>query len=240
MHIVANWKQFLSPEQEVALAQAIFTNTDSFKPHQLTLLPSFLSMREIEKLTSHSNNTIPIGAQDFAISMLLAQTGCIRADYLNAKTGLVGHSERERLNHETTEDFSLKLHVALSLRKKVILCFGEKELVTDDANLLLQLKTQLQIYSDSLGSQSREVTLAYEPQWSIGGTKTASVTIIKKVLSLAQAFGFSEMLYGGSVDAASIKKLAFPELSGFLVGRASTQIDSLMEIFAELNQLSFQ
>ncbi len=240
MHIVANWKQYLSPVQEIALAKELVTGTPFPQVHQLTLLPSFLSIREITELTTNARSPIQIGAQDFATSLIPAQTGSIRADFVGADSVLIAHSERERLNHETSEDFSQKLQIALGLKKKVILCFGEKELQENDESLLLHLKKQLQVYSKLLRNEAAQVTLAYEPQWSIGGTQTASITIIKKVLALAQTFGFNHMLYGGSVDADSLKLLYFPELAGFLVGRASTDITSLQAIFATLKQLSLK
>lgn len=238
MHIIANWKQYLSPEQEIALAKSIITSSNFYLGHHLTLLPSFLTLREIADHIIVNQSSIQVGAQDFAVSLVSAQTGSIRADFIKTETVLIAHSEREKINHETIEDFSQKLQLALSLKKKVILCFGEKELLENDESLLLHLKKQVQIYSNLLGTDSTKVTLAYEPQWSIGGTKTASVTIIKKVLALAKTFGFSEMVYGGSVAAESIQQLYFPELAGFLVGRASTNSSSLQAIFAALKQLS--
>lgn len=239
MEIVANWKQFLSPEQEIALSHDLMRSISLFSPHSLTILPSSLVVREIVEMLNHAPHLVTVGVQNIGISLAGAQTGDIRADYVPVNTILIGHSERERNNHETIADNLQKLTVALSLNKKVILCFGEKDQVANDEELLLLIKSQLANYRRSLSDEMiNAVTLAYEPQWSVGNTTTASSTIVKKVLALTQTFGFPKMLYGGSIDSTTLKHVYFPKLNGFLIGRASTDITSLQAIFTALNELT--
>ncbi len=239
MKIVANWKQFLSPEKEIALARDLVEAMPLSVKHNLTILPSFLTVQAIVDLVRTAHAPITVGVQDSSASLDSAQTGNIRSDHVPVDTILIGHSERAQNNHETSTDNQHKLTVALSLHKKVILCFGEKAQVESDEELLVLLKSQLVEYRQNLTDEAIvDVTLAYEPQWSIGNTTTASSTIVKKVLALAQAFGFKKMLYGGSVDNTSLERIYFPELDGFLVGRASTTISSLKAIFTTLDKLA--
>lgn len=239
MELVANWKQFLNPEEEVRLLHNLITSSLFKDSYRLIILPSFLSLRECVNQVNTSKSTIVIGAQDISSSLIEAQTGNIRADHIPANTVLIGHSEREKNSHESVSDQLKKLEVAISLNKNIVLCFGEKDKCADDTELLAVLKMQLGQYRSSLTDIAlQNITLAYEPQWSIGNTKTASSTIVKKVLALAQTFGFEKMLYGGSVDAATIEQVYFSGLDGFLIGRASTKLESLKEIFAKLKQLT--
>ena len=239
MEIVANWKQFLSPEQEIALAHDLLKGIPWSPKHALTILPSVLTIQTIVHLLETSKVSLKVGVQDISASLENAQTGNIRADHIPVDTILIGHSERARFNHETIADNLQKLAVALSLDKKVILCFGEKDQISNDEELLATLKPLFVEYRQSITDEMMpNITLAYEPQWSIGSTTTASSTIVKKVLALAQAFGFKKMLYGGSVDHSNLKHIYFSELAGFLVGRASTNIQSLSLIFAALNELT--
>ncbi len=239
MEIVANWKQFLSPEQEITLAHDLLKAIPWSPMHTLTILPSALTTLTINHLVVPPNTSVTVGMQDISASLESAQTGNIRADHIPVDTILIGHSERARYNHETIADNLQKLTVALSLDKKVILCFGEKDKTSSGEELLATLKPLLAEYRQCITEEKMaDITLAYEPQWSIGSTTTASSTIVKKVLALAQAFGFKKMLYGGSVDHTTIKHIYFPEIAGFLIGRASTNMQSLSLIFAALNELT--
>lgn len=239
MRIVANWKQFLSPEEEISLLQRVIAEQALFANLTLTVLPSFLSLRECEKLISSNETLITLGAQDVSTSLIEAQTGNVRADYLPVDTVLIGHSEREKNNNETTADHIKKLKLAVSLNKKVILCFGERVKIGDDSELLAVIKEQLAKYREAIAAEMlQHVTLAYEPQWSIGSTQTASSTIVKKVLALTQTFGFKKMLYGGSIDSSTVAQIYFPTLAGFLVGRASTKFETLKDLVASLNMLT--
>lgn len=238
MRIVANWKQFLTPDEEVTLLQRLLSQGSPFSDHVFTILPSFLSLRECAKVMNGNTGSISLGAQDISASLIEAQTGNIRADYVPVDTILIAHSEREKNNHETIAVQLKKLEVALLLNKKVILCFGEKAKVEDDAALLALLKVQLTTYREVLADNAvQQVTLAYEPHWTIGSTQTASSTIVKKVLALTQAFGFSKMLYGGSIDHSTISQVYFPALAGFLVGRASTKLETFTDLVSSLKLL---
>lgn len=237
MQIVANWKQFLAPTEELALADKLIATPPLLDICDLCILPSYLSLMHIAESIKTTGANLKVGAQDLAAQLVASQTGNIRADFLPVDTVLVGHSERATYNHETIGDQLYKLTTALNSQKEVILCFGEKTPVATDDVLLKELKDQLLQYLPTIGNHSAQITLAYEPQWTIGSTQTASSALVKKVLALAQALGFPHMLYGGSVNEETVEQVHFEELHGFLVGRAATQFDSLKNLIEKVSLL---
>jgi len=83
--------------------------------------------------------------------------------------------------------------------------------------------------------------IAYEPIWCIGTGITPANEQIEATISFIQTiirerFGQSvKVLYGGSVDKDNINTLKkINNLSGFLIGKASTDYRQLKEIVASL------
>ena len=235
MLLVANWKQFLSPAQEINLTKELINYTATHpSPHQLCLLPSALSLKEIGELLADSGATIQVGAQDVANDLIPAQTGSLRADFIPAKTILIGHAERSRLNHETIEDVQQKIASALQANKQIILCFGEKEMTNNDKQLLVLLTEELMHYAMVINDRYASITLAYEPTWMIGSSETFSAHRLMQVITIANACGFAKVLYGGNINQRNIQSLLIPGLTGFLVGRASTKSEELIALLEAL------
>jgi triosephosphate isomerase (TIM) len=87
----------------------------------------------------------------------------------------------------------------------------------------------------------QDLVIAYEPVWAIGTGKTAQPEQVDEVHSYlrelaARRFGKARadairILYGGSVKPGNVSALmALPDVDGALVGGASLEPDTFMQI----------
>ena len=169
----------------------------------------------------------PKGAFTGSISpMMLRDAGC--------HYSIIGHSERRDIMGETNDLILKKLGAALGAGLVPILCIGEHLEEREAGTTNEVLKGQLAILADvEVGAP---LTVAYEPVWAIGTGRTATPeqvtethTFIHKELSRLDHD--CRVLYGGSVNAGNAEALmACPGVEGALVGGASLNADSFMQI----------
>ena len=118
-----------------------------------------------------------------------------------------------------------------------VYCCGES-LDTFEAGKTKEfVERQIRVGLADLTSESvKNLVIAYEPIWSIGTGKNASVEIAQDICGfirdiLLDMFGEVSqeirILYGGSVKPENVKAyLSCPDVDGALVGGASLKIDS--------------
>lgn len=187
-----------------------------------------------------------VGLQNIYIDEGGPYTGEItptQAVSMGIKYTIVGHSERRIYLHETDELINKKIISAINKNMYVILCIGEtkeeKEMLKTDMVLRRQLVNALNGLSIDM---LYNVIIAYEPVWSIGTNEILSVNEIEKTTEyiknvVKQISGYEDIkvLYGGSVNEKNIKELnRINNISGFLVGGASTHAGSFLEIVNEV------
>ena len=167
----------------------------------------------------------------------------IQAVSMGIKYTLIGHSERRIHLNETDELINKKIIAAVKNNMYVILCVGEtleeKEMLKTDMVLRRQLVNALNgLTIDML----HNVTIAYEPVWSIGTNVVPGVKDIERTANyirtiIHQTRGYKNMrvIYGGSVNEKNIKELnQIKNISGFLVGGASNVPSRFLEIINEV------
>lgn len=235
MIIAANWKQYVSPKEENALLLEFGTTLKIHTGQEIWIFPSMYSLMCLTKMAKALAIPVTVGAQDIAPALDGALTGGVRADFIRNELVLVGHSERRKVFHEKINDIKQKLQVALDCNKKIILCIGEEK-KTDDEEIIKILKEELAEYEDIMKGRTSQVIIAYEPWWAVGGTNTPTVHALQKVSTFLHIRGFTQVLYGGSVDSNTIAKIMCPEVAGFLIGRASTSVAMLQSIVDQLRQ----
>lgn len=183
------------------------------------------------------NHKYKVGIQDISIYDIGAHTGEIcasQAKELGVEYAIIGHSER-RIK-ETDDEINKKVLKALENNLKVILCIGENK----DENK--NEKIEYQILNDLKNvSNLDNVIIAYEPVWCIGTGITPTNEQIEETIKFIQSIfqkNFTtnaKILYGGSVDKNNINTLKKINLSGFLIGKASTDYEHLKEIVDSLS-----
>ena len=183
------------------------------------------------------NHKYKVGIQDISIYDIGAHTGEICASQvkeLGVEYAIIGHSERR--SKETDDEINKKVLKALENNLKVILCIGENK----DENK--NEKIEYQILNDLKNvSNLDNVIIAYEPVWCIGTGITPTNEQIEETIKFIQSIfrkNFTtnvKILYGGSVDKNNINTLKKINLSGFLIGKASTDYEHLKEIVDSLS-----
>lgn len=149
-----------------------------------------------------------------------------QAKSLGIDYAIIGHSERRTVFKEDNNIINKKIKKALENGLKVIFCIGEK--LNEDYKVVLENQI-----TEGLNNIQEEIIVAYEPVWSIGTGKIPTNEDIIKVTNYIKEFFSYEVkvLYGGSVNTSNINTLnEVKEVSGYLIGGASTNADELIKI----------
>lgn len=187
---------------------------------------------------------IQIGAQNMSDLMAGAMTGEI-SPLMIKETGasfvILGHSERRRIFHEDNAMINRKVKLALRNELKIILCIGETKEEKDSGKTNAVLKGQLDACLKDVSSENAsQIIFAYEPVWAIGTSNPATVEIVEEIHALCKNHiaNYWELppdrchiLYGGSVNKENAGNyLKLPAVDGLLVGAASLDVQSFIEI----------
>lgn len=168
-----------------------------------------------------------------------AHTGEISASQLKSLGGtytLVGHSERRSEQGELDSKLNLKIKKALEKDLKVILCVGETKVERETGKTNEVIERELKNGLDGI-EKIEDVTIAYEPIWSIGtGLIPSKEDIIATtnfiIETVDKMFNYKiKVLYGGSVNDKNISELSeIDVVSGFLVGGASLDVNKVFKM----------
>ncbi|GGD99673.1 triose-phosphate isomerase [Planktosalinus lacus] len=244
--IAANWKMY----KDLAESNDFFTffieNLQDTKA-EILIAPSFTNLWHAFDATREY--PIEIVAQNMHESEEGAFTGEVSAKMLKSigiERVILGHSERREYFAETDRILSEKVRTALANEIKIIFCIGEKLEDRKDGDHFKLVESQLRNGLFHLNAKQWEsVVIAYEPVWAIGTGETASPEqaqemhqFIRKTIADKYSNEVSDnvsILYGGSVKPANAKDLfAQPDIDGALVGGASLEVESFIDIISAL------
>ena len=155
---------------------------------------------------------------------------------------LAGHSERRHVIGETDDIIRRKLEAGLESGLRGILCVGELIEEREASRTEEVVRRQVTSALEGLDSASPDnFVIAYEPVWAIGTGLTATPEEAERMHALIREWvagikgstfaDSTRIQYGGSVkpgNAAEI--LSMPSINGALVGGASLQAESFMDI----------
>lgn len=252
--LAANWKLNKSPAETRAFFQSFIKNLSANSSiyaqignhYDVVFFPSAISLEACAQ--SLKETSIGWGGQNIYSESQGAFTGENSAKVIKELGGhyaLIGHSERRQYFNETNSILNKKINHALQSGLVPIYCIGEtlneRETNQTERVLLTQLADGLK---DISGVSASSLVVAYEPVWAIGTGKIATADQVKETHAFIQKtlsnMGLSHVaiLYGGSVKASNAKELVqIPNVSGFLVGGASLEPQSFLELI--VNSISF-
>jgi len=184
-------------------------------------------------------SSIKWGAQNCFSQAFGAFTGENSANVVKELGGtylLIGHSERRLVFNESDVLISDKVSFAQSLGLVPMLCVGETLEEREFKKTFQVLEMQLEI-GLSKADRNKPLVIAYEPVWAIGTGKVAAPVQVAEthtdIFNILKRLGFEgcPIIYGGSVKAENAPLLIKqPHVSGFLVGGASLEPQSFIEI----------
>ncbi len=242
--IIANWKAYLTRVEEVQRFALSYTRVAKKYTHvDLSVAPPFVLLPAA--LAAFKKVNVRIAAQSVSPFVDEKQTGEVEASMLKSlgvPQVIVGHSERRHPTvgaGESNDIVRAQVAAAAKSGLTIVLCVGEQE--RDAAGTHFStIASQLTSALEKAVAPATKLMVAYEPVWAIGkSAKDAMqpadvhemVIFIRKTLVeiLGRTAGVKvPILYGGSVEAANAQELLQQGgVSGFLVGHASTKVDSL-------------
>jgi triosephosphate isomerase (TIM) len=246
--IIGNWKMNLTVGEASLyvhqLAQVVKTRRDV----EVVLAPTTLALQTLSVQVNHRQ--FKLAAQNFYWRDHGAFTGEVSASMLRgiAQYGLIGHSERRHIFHDSDKDIRAKVQAAIRNHIIPVLCIGETAGERADGETHDVLHDQLIGGLANVTSEELEsVVIAYEPVWAIGTGKNATTGDVSAALrairsQIKHLYGASaaaniQVIYGGSVTADSAADyLGLPDIDGLLVGGASLDAQGFNDIIKKAHK----
>ena len=240
--VMGNWKLNGTKASVSTLVKGLEAAADAATNVEVAVCPPAIFIEQVATLTE--KNSIEFGAQDVSTNVegaFTGETSPVMVKEFGAKYSLVGHSERRQYHNETDAVVAAKF-VAIQAHGLVpVLCIGETLEERETNVTTTVVETQLKAVIDLAGIEALEnCVIAYEPVWAIGTGKVATSEQAQEVHAhirnwlKAQSEVVAEkvqILYGGSVKAASAKELfAQADIDGGLVGGAALIIEEFVGI----------
>ncbi|KHE92759.1 MAG: triose-phosphate isomerase [Candidatus Scalindua rubra] len=249
--IAGNWKMNLTLEEARDLARKLCDGLAGSDAVDVGIFPPFVYLKDVCDICSDSN--LFVGAQNMSMEKCGAFTGEVSGAMLRdigCTHVIIGHSERRTIYQETNSMVNSKLKASLLNNLKPILCVGERQEERDAGKTREVVEDQLSGGLLNLTSEEvKRLTIAYEPVWAIGTGKTATPEQANEVHAFIRNTMRSKydddtaqsirIQYGGSVNAGNAKELlGQPEIDGALVGGASLDPNSFLDIVSDAASIS--
>lgn len=245
--LAGNWKMNTSPEEGLALLQALKANLHPTDSLEVYVAPPHVQLQQAVELLREKPNFY-VAAQDARAEASGAFTGDVSISMLAAMAVdavIVGHSERRLHHQESDAVVNAKMHAALAAGMRPIVCVGENLDVRQAGNHLDHVWEQLNASIQGLDSKHfNDVIIAYEPVWAIGTGEVASPEQAQAMHQhlrnqLASVYGSDAsgipLLYGGSCKPSNANALfAQDDVDGGLIGGAALKVSDFHPLFESL------
>src|SRR5688572_30509715 len=241
--IAGNWKMYKTVADAVKYVKEFRILVKDVTGVEIVLAPPFTALHAAAEAARASN--VAMAGQDCYWEREGAFTGQVSAAMVReagAEYVIIGHSERRTLFGETDANVNRKVNAAFAAGLTPIACIGETLDQRDRNETFDVLDRQIKQGLDGVtGEQIGQLVIAYEPVWAIGTGRNATAAQAGEAHAhirqrLRQWFGpdaaeLCHVLYGGSVKPENIGELiAQPDVDGALVGGASLDVRSFVEI----------
>lgn len=246
--IIGNWKMNLNVHESSIYLDKLEKNVQSHRDVDVVVAPTMLALQTMSLQVDRRK--FKLASQNFFWRDFGAYTGEVSATQLRGIVdyGIIGHSERRHVFHETSKDTRQKVQAALRNRMVPVLCIGETAEERARGETYDVIHDQLiaglaNVTSDEIS----RVVLAYEPVWAIGtgdNATTADVAdAIKAVRSqIKHLYGLKAskdvyVLYGGSATSSSAPDyLKTAGVDGLLIGAASLKVHEFTKIIQQAHE----
>lgn len=228
--LIFNWKMNPASSRQ---ARELFSFAKKHAKLPLVIASPFVFLKDLAVLSKKSSK-LRIFAQDVSYAQKGAYTGEVSPLMLKdvgVSGSIVGHSERRILFKESDNSIREKLLAADREKLIPVLCVGERRKTSLKKAWPIVRK---QLEKDLTKTLPKNLIIAYEPVWSIGGNKETDATHSQKMIKLIKNY-FSKtyrkrvpVLYGGSVNCGNVGSfLKYAHIDGFLIGSASLKKEEI-------------
>ncbi|MFA5076419.1 MAG: triose-phosphate isomerase [Patescibacteria group bacterium] len=248
--IIANWKMNLTLKESVILAKKI--KKIRSKSVELVICPSYTALDKVSRILHWSG--VKLGAQNVASAAKGAYTGEVSAAMLKevgCQYVILGHSERKIYFNEDYSLINKKVVAALEQGLTPVVCIGESWEERSQGKAEAVLEQQIKaVFGGISNIMPGQMFFCYEPFWTISTSSDrhevapqeirSRCAVIKHLLvdicGLEIVRKYFRVIYGGTVNSQTIKNfLALEDVTGFLVGAASTRIDDFKELINQVD-----
>lgn len=245
-YVVGNWKMNKNRNEVIDFLDNV-SDYDFGDKNKVVIIPPNPYLYLFEEKLRYSK--VEYGVQNVHPEAYGAFTGELSyktAIDFGARYAIIGHSERREIFKECDDFVSKKIATLVKTNIKPILCIGEDLKKRNDNTFRDHLKNQIKEGLSNITEEDlKRVIIAYEPIWAIGTGVTATPDQVEETHKFLRKYLTVEygengknipLLYGGSVKPSNVKELALAQsVSGFLIGGASLNADSFIEINNILN-----
>ncbi len=241
--IAANWKMHKTIAEAVDFVTRLKRDVFQLEDIDIVVCPSFTALGAVSELIGDSN--VALGGQDLFWEEKGAFTGQVAPAQLKdagCAYVIIGHSERRQFFGETNQTVAKKIKAALKVGLLPIVCIGESLQEREGGKTDAVITQQFQEgFEHTSREEFQNIVIAYEPVWAIGTGRNATPEQAQQVhyviRGLAErkfgkeAAAALRIQYGGSVKPNNAAELmAQPDVDGALVGGASLEVDSFVQI----------
>ena len=188
--------------------------------NELSKQQNLIICPKTEELSFYDNQLYQLGSQDVLNPDILKR--------YHIRYTIVGHKD-QRIT-ENNQEINHKIRLLVNHNIIPILCIGEEK----SENPIETLEKEIE---ECLEEVSGQVWIAYEPNWAIGSNQIPEEKTLQSIINwvkikVENKLGYSPtILYGGSVSIENMEKLeTVTGIDGYLIGRASIEIDNLRKI----------
>lgn len=220
-YVIGNWKSHKSSDD----GRRWFDNFAAhYRPHpevQVLLAPCLVSLESMAlHLEGLGLENVSLVAQDISPFPKGSYTGAIAADLVKKMAGyvIVGHSERRRYFHETSQDILNKVTEAADSGLVPIVCVDS-----------LEALSQLVGIGDI---DCQKFLIAYTPVDALNfNIPESAPRVAETVARINEKYPTIPVVYGGALLPGNVDDyLHLPSLAGVFVGSASLQTESFVDI----------
>jgi len=223
-YVIGNWKCHKSSDDGRRWLDKFAT---LYRPHmevQVVVAPSLVSL---ESIAAHLEGldlaNVTLAAQDISPFPKGSYTGAVAADMVTKMAGyvIIGHSERRRYFHETSQDVLNKVAETADCGLTPIVC-------VESSDTLSQLAGLADI-------ECNQLLIAYTPVDALNFKISESPEKVEETVEhIRQRFPAFPVIYGGALYPGIVKDyLQLSTLSGIFVGSSSLEPEPFADMCSQ-------